>query len=114
MLELFLHVLPLLGVRQRILLVGDHRPDLGELGVERGEGLLAARMRVTLCVKIFGRPEVITLRRRDISLGSVSELSTAFAADHFRNAPARPEDRHEVCLAQIILSNQKLWGNNIE
>jgi hypothetical protein len=44
----------------------------------------------------------------------LSLADRTLAIDHFRNTPARPEDRHEVCLAQIILSNQKLWGNNIE
>src|SRR5712692_7035112 len=40
MLELVLHVLPLVGVPGRGLHVGDDRPDPGELGVQRGKLLL--------------------------------------------------------------------------
>src|SRR6266700_6577523 len=39
-LQLVLHVLPLVGVPGRGLHVGDDRPDSGELGVQRGELLL--------------------------------------------------------------------------
>src|SRR5260221_12896745 len=38
--ELVLHVLPLVGVGRGRLLIGDDGPDLGELGVQRGEFLL--------------------------------------------------------------------------
>src|SRR5690606_27088184 len=42
-LELLLVVLPLFGVRRRLLRLGDHRPFFGELGVQLEELLLAGR-----------------------------------------------------------------------
>ncbi len=42
-LELVLDAFPLLGIRRRIFLLADHRPFLGQLGVQLQEALLAVR-----------------------------------------------------------------------
>ena len=38
----------------------------------------------------------------------VKHICRKSTIDHFRNTSTRPEDRHQVCLAQTILFHQKL------